>query len=232
MDPYKVLGVDPSASDEEVKKAYKQLAKKYHPDMNIGAENIAEIERKFKDIQNAYNTIMDQRERGSQPGYGQGYGQQGYGGYGGQTYGNPFGGFDPFGGAFGGYGQQQSQPEHPIEIQAAINYINARRFAEARNVLDSYTGPKDAFWYYLSALAYQGIGSNIKAKEHAEKAAHMEPDNFQYHHLVQQLNGRGHAYTQRQTTYHTVNLCTGNWCIDMLILNALCNCCCCGRGFC
>ena len=218
MDPYKVLGVDPSASDEEVKKAYKKLAKKYHPDMNVGAENIAEIERKFKEIQNAYNTIMDQREHAAN-----GYSQQGYGGQ--QAY----GGFDPFGGAFGGYGQQQQEPQQPIEIQAAVNYINARRYAEARNVLDSYTGPKDAFWYYLSALAHQGLGNNINAKEHAERAAHMEPDNFQYHHLVQQLNGRGSAYTQSSTTYRTVNLCTGNWCIDMLILNALCNCCCFGR---
>lgn len=224
MDPYKVLGVDPSATDEEIKKAYKRLSKKYHPDMNLDAENIDEIERKFKEVQNAYNTINEQRERGSQPGYG---GQQAYGGYGG----SPFGGFDPFGGAFGGYSQQQ-EPQQPIEIQAAINYINARRYAEARNVLDSYTGPKDAFWYYLSARAHHGMGNNIQAKEHAEQAVYLDPDNFQYHHFMQQLNGRGQAYTQRQTTYHTVNLCTGNWCIDMLILNALCNCCCCGRGFC
>ena len=47
MDPYKVLGVPPSASDDEVKKAYKTLVKKYHPDMNVGAPNIRELEQRF-----------------------------------------------------------------------------------------------------------------------------------------------------------------------------------------
>ena len=59
-DPYKILGVSPDASDEEVKKAYRQLAKKYHPDVNKEAG----AEERFKKIQNAYDTIMNMRKNG------------------------------------------------------------------------------------------------------------------------------------------------------------------------
>ena len=64
-DPYKVLGVSPSASDEDVKKAYRDLAKKYHPD-NYVNDPLADLaEQKMKEITAAYDQIMDMR-RGSQ----------------------------------------------------------------------------------------------------------------------------------------------------------------------
>ena len=51
MDPYKILGVSPDATDEEVKKAYKQLSKKYHPDANINNPNKEQAEEMFKNVQ-------------------------------------------------------------------------------------------------------------------------------------------------------------------------------------
>ena len=86
MSPYDILGVDPGASDEEIAKAYKRLAKRYHPDLNPG--NTAAAER-MGQINRAYDDIKAMRQRGADPnaaGYqpGQGYGQ---------AYGNPF---DPF----------------------------------------------------------------------------------------------------------------------------------------
>ena len=62
MDPYKVLGVSYNASDDEIKKAYRQLSRKYHPDANVGNPNQAQYEEKFKEVQQAYNMIMDQRQ--------------------------------------------------------------------------------------------------------------------------------------------------------------------------
>lgn len=124
-DPYQVLGVDRSASDEEIKKAYRKLSRKYHPDANINNPNKAQAEEKFKEVQQAYEQIMKEREQGSSGSTG--YGSSGYGGgyrssqgrsndgtgydgdnqntYGG-TYENPFGGFGGFGGfgSFGGSG--------------------------------------------------------------------------------------------------------------------------------
>ena len=61
MDPYKILGVSPDATDEEVKKAYKQLSKKYHPDANINNPNKEQAEEMFKNVQQAYQIIMKQR---------------------------------------------------------------------------------------------------------------------------------------------------------------------------
>ena len=90
-DPYEVLGVSRGASDDEIKKAYRKLSRTYHPDANINNPNKAEAEEKFKQVQQAYKQIMDEREHGTtyQSG-GSSYGGDAYGGYG------PFGGFDPF----------------------------------------------------------------------------------------------------------------------------------------
>ena len=63
MNPYQILGISPSASDDEVKKAYRTLSKKYHPDANIGNPHQAEYTEKFKEVQNAYKTIMDERKK-------------------------------------------------------------------------------------------------------------------------------------------------------------------------
>ena len=113
-DPYKVLGVSRDASDDEVKKAYRTLSRKYHPDANINNPNKDQAEEMFKLVQQAYNQIMREREGGyssqsySQTRYGTGrsdhygydgdYQNQSQGGYG--DFGS-FWGFGPFG--FGGY---------------------------------------------------------------------------------------------------------------------------------
>ena len=99
MDPYKVLGLEPGASDEEVKQAYRRLAKKYHPDLNPGD---AEAARKMQEVNEAYDRIKNP-EKYSGPTYqNQRSGQQG--GY------DPFGGYNPFGGGWY-YETRQSRPE-------------------------------------------------------------------------------------------------------------------------
>ena len=91
-DPYQILGVDRSTSDEEIKKAYRKLSRQYHPDANINNPHKDEAEAKFKEVQQAYQQIMDEREKGySSSGAGGGSQGSGYGEYG------PFGGFGGFG---------------------------------------------------------------------------------------------------------------------------------------
>ena len=63
-DPYSVLGVNRNASEEEIKKAYKALSRKYHPDANINNPNKEQAEEKFKEIQAAYQQIMKERTEG------------------------------------------------------------------------------------------------------------------------------------------------------------------------
>ena len=63
MDPYQTLGISRSASDDEVKKAYRNLSRRYHPDANINNPNKAEAEEKFKQVQQAYEQIMKERQQ-------------------------------------------------------------------------------------------------------------------------------------------------------------------------
>ena len=62
FDPYSVLGISRDASDEEIKKAYRKLSRKYHPDANINNPNKAQAEEKFKEVQQAYEQIMKEKD--------------------------------------------------------------------------------------------------------------------------------------------------------------------------
>ena len=65
IDPYQVLGVGRSASDDEIKKAYRNLSRKYHPDANINNPNKDQAEEKFKQVQQAYDQIAQKQDSGA-----------------------------------------------------------------------------------------------------------------------------------------------------------------------
>ena len=226
-DPYQVLGVSRDASTEEIKKAYRTLSRKYHPDANINNPNKAEAEEKFKQVQQAYKQIMEEKENGtssysSQGSYGGSYGSGGYGG----SYGN--GGYD---GNYGGYNYGSSTED--AELRAAANYLNNMRYQEAMRVLNNISR-HNAQWYYLHAIANAGLGNNISAVQDAQTAVNMEPDNMQYRQLLSQLQGGGQWYTDmgQGYGYERAGGDMGKWCCECLAINALCNCCCYGgRGF-
>ena len=221
-DPYQVLGVSRNASEEEIKKAYRSLSRKYHPDANINNPNKDQAEAKFKEVQQAYQQIMKERT----------------GGYSGGSYdqsSQQYGGFGDFG-SFWGYGgqnsrQRSSNREGDTRMQAAANYINNGYYREALNVLRDIAD-RNARWYYYSAIANAGSGNNVIALEHARKAASLEPGNMEYQQLLHQFEAGGSWYQTQRTTYGGSMMDGSDWCMRLCIANLVCNLCCGGGGFC
>ena len=227
LDPYKVLGVSENVSDAELKKTYRDLSKKYHPDAN--PDDPEGAEEKFKEIQEAYRQIVDARERGtsaygtardsSSSGTGRGYAD--YGGY---------GGFEDFFSQWARYSEERRQEEdaEPNELKAARNYINAGYYREAMNALQGMPeSGRGASWFYYAAIASQNLGNNIDAMNYAKRAADLEPDNAAYQQLLARLSGGGSWYQTRGADYGgmgNLSPSTG-WCLSMVALNLLCNCC-------
>ena len=189
-DPYKVLGVSPGASDDEIKQAYRRLAKQYHPDRNPGDPVAA---KKMQEINAAYEQIKNPDAYKRTAHSGGSYG--GYGGY----------GYDPFGGAW----QQQSYSGDQYQ-QAAYRYIRFGRYQEALNVL-SGAQQKDARWYYLSALANDGLGNQVTALEHIKRAISMEPDNAEYLQTLEDIQSGGAAYRRQAGNFQGFDIRGGWW---------------------
>ncbi len=230
-DPYSVLGVPRNAGDDEIKKAYRSLSRRYHPDANINNPNKDAAEAKFKEVQQAYNQIMHEREYGASGGSSEGYTSDRHGGFG------SFGGFGPFGGFNAEYRRADSGSsdgsEDDIHLRAAANYISSGYYREALNLLNTITA-RSAQWYYFSALAHSGLGNIATALDYAKEALRLEPDNFQYQILLNRLQGGSTWYRQQQGPYQTTFSTGNNWCLKLCIANLVCNLCCngmyCGGG--
>lgn len=230
-DPYKVLGISPNATDDEVKKAYRELSRKYHPDANVNNPNKDKAEEMFKLVQQAYDQIMNQRKNGTSndSGYsGYGYGNNG-GGYTGGFGNGPFGGFG-YGGTYGSGGYSSSRrstySQDDSYYTAASNYINNHHYQEALNVLNNIQD-RTAQWYFLSALANNGLGNNIMALDFAKKALAMEPNNATYQRLVQTLESGGRWYSERQYSYGGnpgSMFCCSDPCTTLCLINLCCPC--------
>ena len=201
-DPYKVLGVSRDASDEEIKTAYRRLAKKYHPDLNPGD---AEAAKKMQQVNAAYEQIKNPEKAAQNQRSGQS------GGYGGGYY-DPFGGYGPFGGGYGQYGGSQQAGDS--YQQAAYNYIRFGRYREAINALANST-QRNARWYYLSALANEGLGNQVTALEHIRRAVSMEPDNATYLDMLERMEHGGDTY--RRTAGNFTGFSGGSVCPSLCL---------------
>lgn len=198
VDPYGVLGVSPKASNDEIKRAYRDMSRKYHPDSYADNPLAGLAEEKFKEVQEAYDQIMQEREGGR--------GSAGY------SYGH----------------QAAGSSQQDVELQAAVNFINNRRYREALRVL-SQLPSRTAKWYYCSAAANYGLGNNVQALNDAQTAVNMEPGNMEYQSLLNQLQWNSQRYQTRtfggMTGGQRSNIpTTGNCCCDLWIADSCCEC--------
>lgn len=132
-DPYQILGVSRNATDDEIKKAYRSLSRKYHPDANL--DDPKEAEEKFKEVQQAYQQIMQERSYG---GSADGNGQGGYNGA-------PFGGFWQY----GGFNTQQRQETQEDISEAVRLEPNNFQYQSLKQRLEGGTG-----WYQKQSTVY------------------------------------------------------------------------------
>ena len=151
-DPYKVLGVSPNASDDEIKAAYRQLAKKYHPD-NYANNPLADLaEEKMREINEAYDMIQSMRvSRGN------GGGNSSSAGY--NSYNNSYNA-----GEFG-------------DIRRLINLNKIIEADEARWRAFPQSG-RDAEWHYLKGVIHYKRGWLEEAMKHFQTANRMDPNNM------------------------------------------------------
>jgi len=196
-DPYQVLGVTQNASNDEIKKAYRELSRKYHPDSYVDNPLSGLAEEKFKEVQEAYKQVMDMRANGSSSGFS---GTSSYSG--------------------------NSSSDDIAKYNSARTYINARQYAQASNILAGMTN-RSGEWHYLYAVTSMGTGNNVEALNHAQQAVSMDPNNKEYATFVSQLQMRsnryqtsGGAFGQRQSG----GLGTGNLCCDLWCADSLCEC--------
>ena len=195
-DPYEVLGVARTASDSEIKTAYRELVKKYHPD-NYANNPLADLaSEKMKEINEAYDSITRAR--------GQGGGQQ-------QSYGS--------GAAYQSYGSGRSSNSNGSYAQVR-SCINANRLDEAESLLNTAVN-RDAEWYYLKGTIAYRRGWLDEARQNYQTACAMVPGNFEYQNALRTVQGGYTPY--RQTNYQRSDMDTAcDICNALLCLNCLC----------
>ena len=168
MNPYKVLGVSENATQDEIRKAYLALVKKYHPDRYSDGPMKDMANEKLKEINQAYELLTKKKESS---GYGGGSGYGGYSSYGQNTW------------SQGGYWQNQGSysGDYAQEFSRVRSYFAQNNLNAAQSVLDNIP-LHNAEWHYLYGILYFRWGWYDQARQHLSMACSMEPGNMEYQH--------------------------------------------------
>ncbi len=256
-DPFAVLGLPSNATEDEIKTAYRKLAKKYHPDLNPGDRT---AEEKMKEINEAYARAMQIRKGGGKA-YESSRGPEGYTSYNSYNGGSPYGSYDQYtsGNGYSGWqgsgnpfedfvfndffssfqeNRQQTafRPRNYVnpELKTVESYILSQQFQDALNMLNRIPH-HDADWHALYARADLGIGNRISALDHARSAVKMAPNDSDYQSLLRTAENGRQQYQQRshQRGYDTRSAICGNPFLACCAMNMMLNCCLGGRfGLC
>lgn len=199
-DPYEVLGVPRTATDEEIKKAYRDLARKYHPD-NYHDSPLADLaQEKMKEVNAAYEAVTKERSGGhsSWAGSTGGYGYS----YGGSTY-------------------QRSSSDSSVFQQVRMA-INSGDLSRAEVLLANYSD-HNAEWNFLRGVICYRRGWMDEAKRYYQNACQMDPSNPEYRQALNFMeNAARNAYNPEGGPFGT-EVCGGSLCQRLCCAYLLCN---------
>lgn len=179
MNPYEVLGIPENASEEEIKRAYKEMVKKYHPDKYQNNPLADLAEEKLQEVNEAYDMLI---KKGNSSSYDYGFG-------GGSGFG---------GGASGGNG---GRPDY-MQVRRLIDANNLR---EAEKMLNG-TRDRSAEWFFLAGMVSYKKGWYDDARNKLQTAAEMDPGNMEYSQAYGRIinmggqfqnQARGRGYNQQ-----------------------------------
>lgn len=167
-DPYQVLGVSPSATDEQIKNAYRELARKYHPDNYVNNPLADLAQEKMKEINEAYDQIQRQRKQQQQSYSGQASANRGY--------------------SNAGYSRQSYSGQGRSQFADIRQLLNSNRLSEAEELLEGIPQQlRDAEWYYLRGRVFYVHGWLDQAYSYYTRAVQMNPGNAEYQTALNQL---------------------------------------------
>ncbi len=178
--PYEVLGIKPGASEAEIKAAYKELVKKYHPDKYQDNPLADLAEEKMQEINEAYDALMKNRSAGG----------------------------GSYGGAYSGAGGQSYRGSQTYGSQTSGGYTGSSGYYSVRQALDrnDLTGAeqllinmpdRDAEWFFLSGVLSYKKGWVDDAMSNVRQAMDMDPNNFEYRQIYQQMAAGANMYRGR-----------------------------------
>lgn len=193
--PYEILGVSENASDEEIKKAYRKLAKQYHPD-NYTDNPLKDLaDDKMKEVNEAYDTIQKLRSSGNS--------SNGYGNNGNSYSGNNSG--------------------EPI-FSRIRRLISSGRIDEAETLLNGIS-EKTAEWHFLMSLVMYRKGWLQDARNEINIACQMDPYNQEYRSFQQRMSGGAYSSPYSGMNTNTSGGCTGcDVCQALLCADCCCEC--------
>jgi len=199
-DPYKVLGVSRDATDDEIKKAYRELARKYHPDNYANNPDLADIvSEKMKEVNEAYDAIQKMRASGNT------------------------------GSSGGGSGSYTDNGYYADELLRARNLVSEGRYSEADIILDSIPkDARNAEWNYLKGFLLAQRGYYYDSIRLLETACYLDPDNAEYRNALNAMRNRTGSFGNRAdgtggiagSGCSVCDICQGLICAD-----CLCECC-------
>ena len=206
--PYKVLGVSPNADDEEIKRAYHELARKYHPDRYTNSDLADLANEKMQEVNAAYEEIQRMRASGADQNGSTSNGGNGYGDAR-QGQGNAYGA--------GNYHSQNYSDEAREKFILIRNCLNAGNISEAERLIAEIPNPdRGAEWYFLTGCIQLRKGFYTDAQYSFDTAYRMEPTNNEYWQFKERMHERSRGFGNGYNTTRGggCDVCTSLICAD------------------